>query len=335
MKKFLIGIDVSKEKLDLCLKDQGEVKDETILENRSPLIKSYLKRLLKENDLTVMDLLICAEYTGQYTYPLCCACNELGVDLWLENPTQIKYRSGVQREKNDKIDAHKIADYAERFQDKAKVFSMPEKCINMLKQLISERDMYIVDRGKYHGQLTDQKRFMDKDDYKKKSKRLKSLINELTEAIKQIEKEIQKIIDNDETLSNQHKLLLSVDGVGEQTAIKMIAETNAFQDFKNPRKFCCHAGVAPFSFTSGSSQRSRNKVSNRADKSIKTLLHMAALIAATRMKGELHEYYIRKVAEGKNKMSVLNAVRAKLVFRMFAVIRNEQYYKKNYINALA
>jgi len=115
----------------------------------------------------------------------------------------------------------------------------------------------------------------------------------------------------------------------------MIVETNAFQDFKNPRKFCCHAGVAPFSFTSGSSQRSRNKVSNRADKSIKVLLHMAALIAATRMKGELHEYYIRKVAEGKNKMSVLNAVRAKLVFRMFAVIRNEQYYQKNYINALA
>jgi len=335
MKKFLIGIDVSKEKLDLCLKDQGEVKDESILENRSPLIKSYLKRVLKENNLTVMDLLICAEYTGQYTYPLCCACNELGVDLWLENPAQIKYCSGVQREKNDKIDAHKIADYAERFQDKAKVFSIPGKCINMLKQLISERDMYIVDRGKYHGQLTDQKRFMDKDDYKKKSKRLKSLINELTEAIKQIEKEIQKVIDNNETLSNQHKLLLSVDGVGEQTAIKMIVETNAFQDFKNPRKFCCHAGVAPFSFTSGSSQRSRNKVSNRADKSIKVLLHMAALIAATRMKGELHEYYIRKVAEGKNKMSVLNAVRAKLVFRMFAVIRNEQYYQKNYINALA
>ena len=205
----------------------------------------------------------------------------------------------------------------------------------MLKQLISERDMYIVDRGKYKGQLTDQKRFMDKDDYKKKSKRLKGLIKELTEAITQIEKEIQKIMESDETLSNQHKLLCSVDGVGEQTAVKMIIETNAFQDFTNPRKFCYHAGVAPFSYTSGSSQRSKSRVSHRADKSIKVLLHMAALIAATRMNGELHEYYIRKVAEGKNKMSVLNAVRAKLVYRMFVVIRNEKAYEKNYINAFA
>jgi hypothetical protein len=62
---------------------------------------------------------------------------------------------------------------------------------------------------------------------------------------------------------------------------------------------------------------------------------MAALSVATRMKGELHEYFIRKVTQGKNKMSVLNAVRVKLIYRMFAVIRNEQLYQKNYINVLA
>jgi len=62
---------------------------------------------------------------------------------------------------------------------------------------------------------------------------------------------------------------------------------------------------------------------------------MGALIAATRMKGELHDYYLRKVGEGKNKMSVLNAIRAKLVYRMFAVIRNDRMYEKNYQNALA
>jgi len=335
MKKFLIGVDVSKEKLDVCLKKQGEIKEEKIVGNQSPLIKSYLKGILKENVPKAVDLLVCAEYTGQYTYPLCCVCQELGVDLWLENPTQIKYRSGFQRGKNDKLDARKIASYAERFQDEAKLFSMPEKHINTLKQLISERDMYIADKGKYLGQLTDQKLFMDKDDYKQKSKRLENLLDELRNAIEQIEKEIQEIIDNDQTLSNQHKLLCSVDGIGERTAVKMIVETNAFQDFQNPRKFCCHAGVAPFSYTSGSSQRSMNKISHRADKSIKALLHMAALSVATRMNGELHDYYIRKIEEGKNKMSVLNAVRAKLVYRMFAVIRNNEIYQKNYLNSLA
>ena len=154
--------------------------------------------------------------------------------------------------------------------------------------------------------------------------------------IDEIDREIQQSIDNDETLSNQHKLLLSVDGVGERVAVKMIVETNGFKDFTDPRKFCCHAGVAPFKFTSGSSIRSRNKVSNRADKSIKALLHMAALVVTTTKKdGELREYYLKKVAEGKSKMSVLNAVRAKLVYRMFAVIRDNKFYEKNYLHQLA
>ena len=177
---------------------------------------------------------------------------------------------------------------------------------------------------------------MSKEDYERKSKRLTGLIKELEASIAAIEQEIERLIEEDETLSRQHKLLCSIDGIGERTAVKMIVETNAFRDFDNARKFCCHAGVAPFQYTSGSSIRSRNKVSNRADKSIKSLLHMAALVVATRKKdGELREYYLRKVAEGKNKMAVLNAVRAKLVLRMFAVIKFNKFYEKNYAFALA
>ncbi|KAA6331393.1 hypothetical protein EZS27_019993 [termite gut metagenome] len=195
--------------------------------------------------------------------------------------------------------------------------------------------MYVCDRGKYQGQLTDQKRFMDKEDYKRKNKRLKNLTGELNESIAQVEQEIRDLIASDPALSRQLKLLCSIDGVGERTAVKMIVETNAFKDFGDPRKFCCHTGVAPFSYSSGSSIRSRNRVSQRADKSIKSLLHRGALTVATPSKGELHEYYLRKVAEGKNKMSVLNAVRAKLVHRMFAVIRNNKVYEKEYQYKLA
>jgi hypothetical protein len=38
-------------------------------------------------------MLLCAEYTGQYTWPLSCACEEMQVDLWLENPAQIRHGS--------------------------------------------------------------------------------------------------------------------------------------------------------------------------------------------------------------------------------------------------
>ena len=78
---------------------------------------------------------------------------------------------------------------------------------------------------------------MGKTDYEKKSKRLKKLIKELEECITSIESEIERLIDSDETLSKQHKLLCSIDGIGDRTAVKMIVETNAFKDFDNARKF--------------------------------------------------------------------------------------------------
>ena len=332
MKKIFIGVDVSKLKLDFCNYRDGQFSKEEIVANHSSAIKSHLESILE--DAQKEELLICAEYTGQYIYPLTCVCNEMSIDLWVENPVQIKFRSGIQRGKNDKLDARKIAIYTHRFEDQAHLFSMPEKSIQALKQLVSERDMLVCDRAKYKGQLTDQRDFMEQKVYKKKHNRLSQLIQNLNKAIKQIEDEIQLIIDNNETLSKQHQLLCSIDGIGERTSLKMILETNAFKDFKDPRKFCCHAGVAPFSYTSGSSVRSKRKVSKRADKSIKALLHMAAL-SASKTNGDLGKYYNRKVAEGKNKMTVLNAIRAKLVLRMFAVIRNEKFYIQNYINPLS
>lgn len=335
MKRLIIGIDVSKEKLDLCLQIAGKTASEWSVSNSIAEICKILKAVLREQGVEAGELLICAEYTGQYTFPLCCACEALHIDLWLENPAQIKYSSGVQRGKNDRMDASRIAAYAARYQDKARLFSLPEKNISTLKQLVSERDMYVADKGKYQGQLTDQKRFMDEQDYAQKAARLKRLIAELDTAIAGIDEKIRELIEGDDNLKRQHDLLCSVDGVGERTAMKMIVETNGFRDFDNARKFCCHAGVAPFKYDSGSSVRSRNRVSQRADKSIKALLHLAALSVATRMKGELHDYYDRKVEEGKNKMSVLNAVRAKLVCRMFAVIKNNAPYEKNYAFSLA
>jgi transposase len=330
MKNLVAGIDVSKEKLDLCLLLEGKVVSEWEVENSTPAIVSTLQGVLQRHSREASEVLICAEYTGQYGYPLGCACAELHIDLWMENAAQIKHSSGLTRGKNDPLDARKIAAYAARFQDKVRLFSLPEKKLATLKQLVSERDMYVCHKSKYQGQLTDQQRFMSQEDYSSKSQRMLTLLQGLEEAIAAIEEKIREVIDSDETLHRQHALLLSVDGVGEKTAVKMIVSTNAFRDFENARQFCCHAGVAPFKYDSGSSVRSRSKVSQRADKSIKALLHMAALSVATRTKGELHDYYLRKVAEGKNKMLVLNAIRAKLVMRMFAVIKNNNFYEKNH-----
>jgi len=329
---YFIGIDVSKKNLDCCLLCNGSVIRQDVISNYPKSVESYLNLISVEENLVAEQIIVCAEYTGLYIYPLVVACQTTNYKLWLEDPTQIKYSSGLQRGKNDQIDAKRIALYAFRYIDRIKIYKKPSVSIESIKLLSTELNMLCVDRAKYQSQLSDQKEYMPDNVYKLKYKRLTLLIIELEKAISSIENEIENLIRGDILLSRQMELLLSIEGIGKKTSVKMILETQAFTKFTDSRKFCCHAGVAPFCYLSGSSQHSRNKVSHRANKSIKTLLHLASLSAIQNKNSELRQYYDRKVAEGKNKMSVLNAIRAKLITRMFAVIKNDKPYNKNYKN---
>ena len=154
-------------------------------------------------------------------------------------------------------------------------------------------------------------------------------------AIRRMLKKTSKMADcveKNELIRHQTELLKSVDGVGERTALYMVVYTSCFSRFQNARQFNCYAGLAPFVYTSGKSIHYRAKVSQRANKQIKALLHMAALCAATHMKSsEYKEYYARRCAEGKHPLCVLNVVRAKLVSRMFAVIQRDEKYRQDYV----
>ena len=90
------------------------------------------------------------------------------------------------------------------------------------------------------------------------------------------------------------------------------------------------AGVVPFEYTSGKSVRAKPRVHFMANKKLKKQLHMCA-ISSIRAEGELKEYYERKVAEGKNKMLVINNVRNKLIHRICACIKNNKLYEKRSI----
>ena len=72
-----------------------------------------------------------------------------------------------------------------------------------------------------------------------------------------------------------------------------------------------------------------------ANKEMKTLLHLSVVAIISRGKGELFEYYQRKVAEGKVKMSVINALRNKVIQRVFACVKNNRKYEETYIDSLA
>jgi transposase len=110
----------------------------------------------------------------------------------------------------------------------------------------------------------------------------------------------------------------------------MIAKTEGFTAITEPRKMACYCGIVPFDHQSGTSVRRQPRVSTYADKGMKSILHLAAM-SAIRFDNKFRNYYQRKVAEGKNKMSVLNAVRNKIVHTISALIKNQAIYQDHLV----
>ena len=334
MKKIYVGIDISKEKCNLCYRSGLEIVREEECPNDVKSLKKAFKTALKTIAATMEEVLVCAEYTGRYIYPLTVACQELDIYLWLDDPTRIKNSMGLTRGKNDAIDAVRIAEYAYRYNDKAVRYAVANQELVSMKNLLADREFLLIDKKRYQSQITDQKKYMAPKDFKNKNSRWKKVIKSIDEQIAAIDAEIDSIIAADPVLTRQKELLKSVDGIGDRIAINMIAITGGFTRFKDARHFCSFAGLTPYKYDSGTSVRSKAKISKRANQTMKTLLHLSALNVATRMKnGEYKDYYERKIKEGKHMMSVINVIRAKLVHRMFSVIRRDELYTKQYTPA--
>ncbi|MBC3789175.1 IS110 family transposase [Spirosoma utsteinense] len=169
-------------------------------------------------------------------------------------------------------------------------------------------------------------------------KTLKGNVNKslavLKEEQKAIDQAIKQLIEADTRLKELFDLIVSVPGIGPVIATELLITTNEMQTINDPKKLACHAGVAPFEYCSGSSIRGKTKVSHQARKRLKSLLHMGTM-SAIQMKGDLQDYYQRKISEGKHTMLVLNAVRNKLIHRVCAVVRRVEKYDKNYAPVLA
>lgn len=331
--KNFIGIDISKDTLDIAIiVSSGECESLKWANNKKDIEKAF-SNLFEQYPVSKSDTLICAEYSGYYSSLLIDVAITMNINLWMESPYSILRSQGLVRGKNDKIDAIRIAQYAMRFSDKAKIVTPTPQTIKELNYLYTERELAIQVLKQYKSQLKQEINFIEEGYLISKKKRVKKLIGILEKNIKEIEKNMENIIANDPQIKKNFEVITSIDGIGALTAIATIVATNNFLKFDDPRKFACHIGCAPFRYESGKSLHSRNKVSQKANKKLKSTFHMAALSTIS-MKGELKDYYIRKVKEGKNKMSVINAIRSKLVHRIFAVVKQERKYEKNYNHSL-
>ena len=317
--QFFVGIDVSKLKLDVCLRnvDHPDWFVHQVVTNDVKGIREMIKWLKKW--ITDQSVLFCLEHTGVYAMPVCCYLSEAKFDYCLVAGRLIQKSLGLKRGKSDKVDAKDIARFARLHHRELELTQLPEKNLLRLKVLLSHRDRLLKAKKMFEVASGEMEPFLDKAIAGDVIKDSGSVVNHLMKKVEKIEQLISKLIASDEKLNQTNQLLQSIPGVGDQLATHMIVYTRCFTSFKTWRQFACYAGVAPFEYTSGSSIHGRSKVSHLANKKMKSLLHMSAIVSV-KYDPEIKNFYTRKKAEGKNSMLVINAVRNKLLSRMFAVV---------------
>ena len=233
---------------------------------------------------------------------------------------QIKKAGGLQRGKSDAIDAQRIAEYAFRFRDQMRLWQPPRPVMQKLAALSALRQRLLLVRQQLQQPLTEQAGFIDSALQKQLVKSCETSLKAINDDLEATDNQIDELIQKDERLKELFALITSVPSVGSATATEVLVATDEFKAINDPKKLACHAGVAPFEHRSGSSVRGKTRVNQHARLRLKSLFHLGAM-SAIRVKGELQDYYKRKVGEGKNKMLVLNAVAS--------AIRSQQDYSSN------
>jgi len=327
--KQFIGIDVSKETLDLSVVINGNAVSHYCVLNNTREIKSVVNKIMKTFGGSYEETIFCMEHTGLYNLPLVKWLQANGCKIWLESGVHIKKTLGLVRGKSDKVDSFRIAMFAYTNKHHLKLWVPPRKIVERLGALLSQRQRMMKARKQLATANREQKLFIDKEIMHSLNVYTNRAVSVIDKQVKSIEKEILSLIKEDERLKQMYDIITSVNGIGLIIAVHILVTTNEFISINDPKKYACYCGVVPFEHTSGSSIRGKNRVSHMANKTIKTLLHLAA-VSVIRMPGELQDYYIRKVSEGKNKMCALNAIRNKLILRVFACVNQNRLYEKEY-----
>jgi transposase len=318
-----VGIDISKVTLDICLLE-GNSKQYCKIDNTVEAIQTYFTEL----DRDQVQLCVGMENTGCYNYYLYEALGNLSIPYYVIPPIHLKKSLGLSRGKNDKVDSFRIALFLESNAKRLNAYKPVRPVMGHLRSLLTARGQRI-EMKKQISNAGEQYQYLSKDITATLIDLNKALIESIEQQVRGIEKEIQLLISNDSKLSQCYRLICSVQGVGKVLGWNLLVRTGEFDSITDPRKLACYAGVAPFDHSSGTSVRGKARVSPFADKTLKKLLHLAAM-SAIRLQGDLRDYYQRKVTEGKNKMLVLNAVRNKIIHRVFAVLK----YQRPYLNHL-
>lgn len=304
MDATVIGIDVAKDRLDVCVRPSGE---SFVVARNGAGIEELAQRIK-----TLAPRIVAIEATGGFETVVAAGLAAAGVPLLVVNPAQVRAFAQAlgRRAKTDPIDAAVIAHFVEA--TKAQPRPLPDETTRLLADLIARRRQ-IVDMMVAEGQR----------DRRLTNKRLKKSIARLCKALQkelaEIDSEIDDHVRGSPVWAAKEDLLASVPGVGPVVARTLIAELPELGSLDR-RKIAALVGLAPWTRQSGQ-WRGKSFIGGGRSAVRKTLF-MAAMVAA-RHNPPLKAFRDKLVAAGKSKLVAIIAVARKLLVILNAILRDK------------
>jgi len=311
MEQCFVGIDISKDSLDVHILPQGR---QYKIANTIARIKHLAKKLKREKPE-----LIVIEATGGYEITAAITMAEEKLPVALVNPRQIRdYARAIGRlAKTDSIDAYVIARFAQDVR--------PEIRENLtiahlhLKELVARREQLIEMRSS-------EKNRLPRVHSPQVIETIKLLIQMLDQQIKQIDEQLNDTIRKNPTWSQKAELLVSIPGIGKKTAstlIVMLPELGSL----NRQEIAALVGVAPMNRDSGALRGKRSITGGRA--LVRKALHMPTLVA-TKRNIIISNFYSRLTSNAKKHKVAIIACMRKLVTIMNCMLKNNQVFRPEF-----
>lgn len=302
-----VGIDVSKDTLDACQLRPGTRPRQRAFPNTT----AGFRRLLGWADPAAR---FCLESTGSYGRGLADHLAAAGRHAAVVNPARVKY-AGLMRgqgNKTDAADAKLIAEYAAR--ECPPAYAPPRPEIRQLQALTRRRDDLRAAAAREKGRLAAPGLSAAERASIRRTARF------LAKEADRVQAEAEAVIDGCPDLRADRTLLVSVTGVGAQTASTVLAELPERAAGRSAESAAAYAGLAPREYRSGSSVRKRTRLSKAGNARLRKALYLPTLTAA-RFNPVLKAFFDRLVAAGKPRMQAVGACRRKLLMIGYGVLR--------------
>jgi transposase len=325
--KNFVGIDVSSETIDVAFyrPNEDSVSAKEPFSNDIEGFDSVIN-WLNSNGIKQDTSIICLEITGVYSEAICYYFHKKGYKVWAEAPHKV-HRAFYKQMKNDKASSIQIAEYGYRFLDHLLPFEPNEDITDEVQTLLTTREQLVEHRTANKNILQALKRKQHKSNLSIKV--LESTIVELDRNIIEIEKELKKLIYNNQKYSKIAIALDSIPGIALLFVANFFTITNGFQNSIDYKKLASFLGICPHDCRSGTSVYKKPKSSGYGHKRLRKLLYLASM-SVRNHSAKYSNYFVLKVNQGKNDKLVLNNISNKLLKLVCAIAKSGVVYNSKY-----